>query len=49
LDVGRDAKTKRISTYLLPILVDDANVVGLSKDVGYVDLRRMGFARPRSF
>lgn len=41
LDVGRDAKSRRTSTYLLPVVVDDVNVVGLSKDVGYVDLRRM--------
>lgn len=40
LDVGRDARTKRTSTYLLPLVVDDVHIVGLSKDVGYVDLRR---------
>lgn len=42
LDVGRDARSKRTSTYLLPLVVDDVHVVGLSKDVGYVDLRTMG-------
>jgi hypothetical protein len=42
LDVGRDAKAKRTNTYLLPIIVDDVNVVGLSKDVGHVDLRKVG-------
>ncbi|MBB2191896.1 TIR domain-containing protein [Gluconacetobacter azotocaptans] len=39
LEIGRDAKAKRTSTYLLPLVVDDINIVGLSKDVGYVDLR----------
>ena len=41
LDVGRDAKAKRTETYLLPVVVDDVAVVGISKDVGHVDLRRM--------
>jgi hypothetical protein len=41
LEIGRDAKSKRTSTYLLPLVVDDVHVVGLSKDVGYVDLRRV--------
>lgn len=39
LEIGKEAKSKRTATYLLPIIVDDVTVVGLSKDVGYIDLR----------
>lgn len=47
-DVGKDARSKRTSTYLLPLIVDDVNVVGLSKDVGYLDLRRMSVEQAAS-
>lgn len=40
-EVGKEARSKRTATYLLPLIVDDVHVVGLSKDVGYLDLRRM--------
>jgi hypothetical protein len=39
LDVGRAAKKKRTQEYLLPLVADDVPIVGLSKDVGYLDLR----------
>ncbi len=39
LEVGGEAKSRRTQTYLLPIIVDAVHVVGLSRDVGYVDLR----------
>jgi hypothetical protein len=39
LEIGREARAKRTQTYLLPIVVDDVHVEGLSKNVGYVDLR----------
>lgn len=40
LEIAREARTKRTETYLLPIIVDDVAVVGISKDVCHVDLRR---------
>jgi hypothetical protein len=40
LEIGRDAKKKRTREYLLPIIVDDVHIVGLSRDIGHVDLRR---------
>ncbi len=40
LDVGRQAKAKRTEIYLLPIILDDVHVVGISSDVGHVDLRK---------
>lgn len=41
LEVGKDARTKRTESYLLPVIVDDVHVVGLSRDVGHLDLRRV--------
>jgi hypothetical protein len=40
LEIGREAKTKRTDTYLLPVIVDNVHVVGIASDVGHVDLRR---------
>ncbi len=40
LEIGRAAKRDRASDYLLPIIVDDVAVVGLSGDVGHMDLRK---------
>ncbi len=45
LEVGRTAKSRRTETYLLPVLVDDVSVVGLSTDVGHVDLRKTSIAQ----
>ena len=39
---GKDARTKRTATYLLPVVIDDVTVVGLSSNVGHIDLRRCG-------
>jgi hypothetical protein len=39
-EVGREARSKRTSEYLLPLRVDDVHVVGLSTDIGHMDLRR---------
>lgn len=39
-EVGKDARSKRTATYLLPVVIDDVTVVGLSSNVGYIDLRR---------
>jgi hypothetical protein len=39
-EIGKDSRNKRTKEYLLPIKVDDVLVVGLSTDVGYIDLNR---------
>jgi hypothetical protein len=39
-EIGKAARSKRTSTYLLPVRIDDVNVVGLSGNVGHIDLRR---------
>lgn len=39
LDVGKGAVRKRTEEYLLPVRLDDTDLVGLSKDVGWVDIR----------
>jgi len=44
LEIGREAKTRRTETYLLPIIVDDVHIVGLSNDIGHVDLRKVTIA-----
>ena len=41
LEVGREAKSRRTQTYLLPVIVDNVQVVGLSSDLGHVDLRHV--------
>jgi hypothetical protein len=40
LDVGKGAAKKRTQEYLLPVRIDDTDLVGLSKSVGWMDLRR---------
>jgi energy-coupling factor transporter ATP-binding protein EcfA2 len=40
LDVGRGAAKKRTQEYLLPVRLDDTDLVGLSKDVAWMDWRR---------
>lgn len=39
-EIGKSARSKRTETYLLPVLIDDVAVVGLSSNVGHIDLRR---------
>ena len=39
-EIGKEARSKRTSTYLLPVVIDDVAVVGLSANVGHIDLRR---------
>ncbi len=39
-EIGKDARSKRTATYLLPVVIDDVAVVGLSSNVGHIDLRR---------
>lgn len=41
-EVGKYARSKRTATYLLPVVIDDVTVVGLSSNVGHIDLRRCG-------
>jgi len=40
LEIGKEARGKRTDVYLLPVIMDDVAVVGLSKNVGHIDLRR---------
>lgn len=40
-EIGKDARTKRTESYLLPVIVDDVTVVGLPSEVGHLDLRKM--------
>jgi len=39
-EIGKNARSKRTGTYLLPVLIDDVTVVGVSSNVGHIDLRR---------
>jgi len=41
LAIGRETAGKRTKEYLLPIILDDVNVVGVRSTVGYVDLREV--------
>jgi hypothetical protein len=40
-DVGKAARQKRTKEYLLPVILDDVQVVGISSDYGILDARRM--------
>ncbi|KAB2933717.1 MAG: TIR domain-containing protein [Candidatus Contendobacter sp.] len=40
LEIGKEARGKRTEIYLLPVLMDDVHIVGLSQNVGHIDLRR---------
>lgn len=39
-EIGKEAKAKRTGTYLLPVKLDDVIIVGLSSNVGYMDLKK---------
>jgi hypothetical protein len=39
-EIGKEAKKKRTDTYLLPVILDEVAIVGLSANVSYIDLRR---------
>ncbi len=39
-EIGKEARSKRTNDYLLALRIDDVHVVGLSTDVGYLDLRQ---------
>jgi len=43
-EIGKEARGKRTETYLLPVKIDDVAIVGLSSNVGYIDLRRCSIA-----
>jgi hypothetical protein len=45
VSIGKSAAKKRTQEYLLPVLVDDVKVVGISDTVGYVDLRKVDVER----
>lgn len=38
-EIGKEASGKRTGTYLLPLIINDTHIVGLSRDIGYFDLR----------
>ncbi|MCL5035855.1 MAG: TIR domain-containing protein [Chloroflexi bacterium] len=40
-EIGKEAQNKRTSEYLLPVIVDDVHIVGLNKDIAYLDLREL--------
>lgn len=40
LDVGKGAAKKRTDEYLLPVRLDDTDLVGLSKNTAWMDLRK---------
>ena len=42
LSVGKAAADKRTNEYLLPLRLDDVNVVGIHSTIGYVDLHQVG-------
>lgn len=39
-EIGKAARAKRTETYLLPVKMDEVAVVGLTANVGHIDLRR---------
>ena len=45
LSIGKEAAEKRTTDYLLPLKLDDVNVVGVKSTIGYVDLREVGIKR----
>jgi len=40
LTIGKETAKKRTKEYLLPVLVDDVNVIGIKNTVSYIDLRK---------
>lgn len=45
LSIGKSASQKRTDEYLLPLRIDDVNVVGIHSTVGYIDLNQVGIER----
>jgi TIR domain/AAA domain len=45
LAVGKEAERKRTEEYLLPMVVDDVNVVGIRSTIGSVHLKDIGITR----
>lgn len=39
LEIGKQATSKRTEIYLLPVIMDDVTIVGLSQKIGHIDLR----------
>ncbi|KRG69277.1 hypothetical protein ABB27_06760 [Stenotrophomonas terrae] len=42
LQVGKAAAAKRTEEYLLPLRIDNVNVVGIKSTIGYLDLNQVG-------
>lgn len=45
LSIGKDAAEKRTTEYLLPLRLDDVNVIGIHSTIGYIDLNQAGVER----
>lgn len=45
VSIGKSAAKKRTQEYLLPVIVDDVKVVGISDTIGHVDLRKVTIER----
>lgn len=42
LSIGKAAAEKRTNEYLLPLRIDDVNIVGIHSTIGYIDLNEAG-------
>lgn len=45
LSIGKTAAEKRTNEYLLPLRLDDVNIVGIRSTIGYIDLNQAGVER----
>ena len=45
LSIGKATAEKRTNEYLLPLRLDDVNVVGIQSTIGYIDLNQAGVER----
>ena len=43
--MGKSAAEKRTTEYLLPLRLDDVNVVGIHSTIGYIDLNQAGIEK----
>ena len=45
VSIGKSAAKKRTQEYLLPVIVDDAKVIGIQDSIAHVDLRKTSVER----
>jgi hypothetical protein len=45
LSIGKAASQKRTDEYLLPLRIDDVNVIGIHTTIGYIDLNQAGIEK----